>query len=219
MFRFRAAPHMRLVVRHPASGFESVLPRRTGLACSVGPTGYELQVDEIASEPPFPIVTKGYEGGAFERGDRPCHSPEAVVRRTRVACVSAMDLSPLSEINQDLVDVPEDAARGSMPQRRSADPGLEIGYIDASVIQIYFDEAAAGDRTRVRGGAAPRRLAIAVTPEVAQGGSVEVTQGFTLKLGDAYDDAARVEFPVPIPDRQRDPETHRRRHQLARGCS
>ncbi|MFN7020326.1 MAG: hypothetical protein ACK4WH_03235 [Phycisphaerales bacterium] len=188
-----------LVVRHPASGFEGVYPVVRGSRVTVGETGYELTVRQLASEPPFPIVTRGYQGAS---------SSVAVVHVKPPAGADGAASEPYErwvyhrfpEISQDLID-----GTGQM-QRRGADPSLEITYIDASIIQIYFDE---GEKTQ--GGSASVRALVrlpsgetTVTPRVDPGGEITVTEGFTLRLAEMYDDAVRVEFPVPVPEGQRD---------------
>jgi len=197
-----------LVVRHPATGFESIYPVQRGSRLSIGPTGYTIEVEELAPEPPFPIVTKGFEGGRSSVAIVHVQPPATATGASTQPAYQRWIYHRYPEINQDLLDVPEGAssAESAMPRRRNADPGLEISYIDASIIQIYFDEAKVGDQTSVRalvrlpGGAATE------TPNVVPGGNVPITQGFSLKLGERFDDAMRVEFPVPVPESQRDPK-------------
>lgn len=187
----RGAQHA-LIVRHPASGLEEVYPVRRGSRITVGDTGYSLTVEQIAAEPPFPIVTRGYQGAT---------SSVAVVRVKPPGDGKEFErwvYHRFPEINQDLTD-------GGM-SRGGPNPAIEIALVDASIIQIYFDESTVEGKpvvralVRVPGGSAT------ITPSVAAGGEVTVSEGFSLKLAEGYDDAVRVEFPVAMPESQRDPK-------------
>jgi hypothetical protein len=193
-----------LIVRHKASGFEAAYPVKVGQTVTVGPTGYVLEVLQLSPQPPFPIITRGFQGA-----------------RSSVAVVHVQPPKPTGpgakpqppyqrwvyhrfpEINQDMVDAPPDAAgqNSPMPARRAADPDLEIVYVDASILQIYFDELADGAvraLVRLPAGAA------SITPTVKPGEAVSVSPGLSLKLADRIDDAVRVEFPFSTPTARRD---------------
>lgn len=205
-----------LVVRHPASGFEGVFPVERGSRVQVGQTGYTLEVDELSPEPPFPIVTRGYEGGRSSVAIVHVQPPPPAAGETGQPAYQRWIYHRYPEISQDLVDSP--ASQGGTPMggggRRNADPALDIAYIDASIIQIYFDETAPGESggqgdspvramVRLPGGG------VTVTPDIGAGESaraVEVAPGFTLRLAERIDDAVRVEIPVPVPESQRDPK-------------
>jgi hypothetical protein len=64
-----------------------------GQKLPLGDTGYTIEVEDLAPEPPFPIITKGYEGAT---------SSVAIVRVTAPdrggggrRLVHALDLQPL----------------------------------------------------------------------------------------------------------------------------
>lgn len=199
-----------LIVRHPSSGFESVYPVRTGSTVAVGDSGFRLEVVNISAEPPFPIVTPGYQGA---------RSSVAVVRVQPPAGADGQ-LPPaferwvynrFPEIGQDLLDAPptKPGEQPTMPRRKGMDPSIEIALVDASMIHVYFDEQvdSAGATPRVRALVRLPGGGATITPDVlAAGGIVEVTPGFTLRVGEPVDDALRVEFPVPVPAAQQDPK-------------
>lgn len=194
-----------LVVRHPASGFEEVYAIRQGQRLAVGDTGYQIEVTQLLPSPPFPIITRGYQGA---------RSSVAVVRvmpppDRKSPSYERWVYHRFPEISQDLVDPPDGtpgsgAAEGQKPmggQRRSADPELEISYVDASIVQIYLDESPDGtvrSIVRVPGGAAT------VTPSIQPGGSIEPAPGLILRLGDRLDQAVLVEYPFSTPQARRD---------------
>lgn len=194
-----------LVVRHAASGFEQVIPVKQGERFTVGQTGYAIEVVNLSADAPFPIITRGYQGA---------RSSVAVVRVTPPA-KDGVTPPPFErwvyhrfpEINQDLVDTPpgeQSTMGGSGSSRRAPDAGIDIVYVDASILQIYLDERADGtvrSLVRLPGGVAT------ITPTAADeagGQSVEVTPGLKVKLAGRLDGAVSVEYPFNTPITQRD---------------
>ncbi|MCA9272189.1 MAG: hypothetical protein KDA31_04000 [Phycisphaerales bacterium] len=181
-----------LVVEIPEANYKSVMSPRVGERTPVGNTGWHLTLQQIAPEPPFPIVTPGYEGAkssiAFVRLEPPLGEPFVrwVYHR-------------FPEISQDLL---EQASADGRPMRRDPDRRVRVGFVDATKLQVYFNEDAATGLVD----------AIVRTP-----GGVEVREGLapgsrlrepvprlSFDLADRWDDARQVEVPVVVPEEQRD---------------
>lgn len=197
-----------LVIEHPATGFRSVYPVQAGQRVRVGDTGYVVEVKAFEPRPPFPIITRGYQGAdssmVIVRIEPP--APEGA------AGAGAFDrwvYHRFPEISQDLL---EELNERGMPIRRDADPAIRISYIDASILQVYFDERVSGDgsvRALVR---MPRGQA-EVTENLQPGGFVQVAPSLRLKLAARSDNARQVEAPVAVAEVQQnkaDIGTHKR---------
>lgn len=197
-----------LVVRHKASGFEATYPVKVGQRIAVGDTGYGLEIVQLAPTPPFPIITRGYQGAkssiAVVRVQPP--SPAGGAPAKTALAYERWIYHRFPEISQDLVDRTGEAdGQGMSGGRRPADSDLEISYIDASIIQIYLDEQADGNvRALVRLPGGGGSGGVSITPSAKPGDSIEVAPGFTLKLADRMDDAVMVEYPFNTPTARRD---------------
>jgi hypothetical protein len=219
-----------LVVEVPSAGFRQVYGVEKGTTLQVGQTGYTLEVRDLLPQPPMPIITPGYEEA---------QSSLAIVRVTPPATGTAAAPSGgapaggtyerwvyhrFPEISQDLLDEPGD--RG-MPRRRAADPSIRIAYLDATAMQVYFDEAAdGGSDPAVRAiirlpGRGMGMLAGAeggggdalVLEGLRTGSPVVVLPVLTLKIGQRWEHSAKVEVPriVPASEQRREAiGTHQR---------
>jgi hypothetical protein len=194
-----------LIVRHKASGFEAAYPAKVGQRITVGSTGYVLEVLQLAADPPFPIITRGFQGARSSVAVVHVEPPKPVLSdATPEPAFQRWVYHRFAEINQDMVDQPADKdgeGGGAMPGRRAATTDLEISYVDASILQIYFDESSDGNvraLVRLPGGAAT------VTPTIKVGESVTVSPGLRLKLADRLDNAVMVEFPFSTMSDRRD---------------
>lgn len=155
---------------------------------------YELEIKDLLSKPPFPIITEGFRGAS---------SSVAVVRVSKPADPAFKPFTRyvyhrFPEINQDML---EEVNERGMPIRKDPDPSIRISYLDASKIQLYVDQqpdAAGTLKTRaiVRSpGAAPR-----IIEDLPEGGMIEhFVQKLSLRLGPAWDHAELVERPAPVP--------------------
>lgn len=200
------APHG-LVVEVPgpdgAEPFRQVYAAQPGQRIEVGQTGYSIEVQSIAPQPPFPIITPGYQGA---------RSSVAIVRVTPPPGPDGAPATPFTryvyhrfpEINQDLSD--ELNERG-MPKRSDADPAIRIGYIDASIPQVYLDElpdeedkAPGAVRAIVR---LPGRDPI-ISERLEQGQTLAMAPMIGLRLGERAAHARRVEVPVVVPEQRRE---------------
>ncbi len=197
-----------LVVEVPAAGIREVYAVHKGEKISVGPAGYAIEVRDLLPEPPFPIITEGYRGG---------RSSVAIVRVTPPP--TAVDARPFTryvyhrypEIGQDLLD---DAGAGGTPRpltRRSADPAIRIAYLDASILQVYFDESPlapatipAGDAGGVRAAIRSPGGAVRVVDSVKVGEPMPMGPAFGLRLGAPIPHAMQVEAPVVTREEDRE---------------
>ncbi len=124
-----------IVVELPQAGVRTVLPAREGATHEVA--GYTLTVESLLAQPPFPIITEGYEGATSSVALIKVVPPEGEAF-TRYA------YHRFPEIDQDILSVAEDGR----PNRRDADPSILISYIDADRLQIYLDESPADGTVR-----------------------------------------------------------------------
>lgn len=175
------------------AGGRAVYAVEEGQEITVENTGYRIKVQSLQAEPPFPIVTEGYRGAT---------SSLAVVRITPpgeggkpAAAYDRWIYHRFPEISQDLL---QEVNERGMPQRRDATSDIRVEYIDASLLQVYFDEREDGTvraLVRLPGGAATVRTGL--TP----GASIEAAPKLALKLGERHDRVTRVEVPrVVHPD-------------------
>lgn len=192
-----------LLIEVPGSGFRAVQPVREGLELTLGDTGWTLAVQDLAEEPPFPIITKGYEGAS---------SSVAVLRLTGPADADGVAPEPIErwvfhrfpELNQDLATTADPAT--GRPARGAPDPAIRVSYLDFSRLQIYLDERPDGTvRAIIRepGGS------VRVVQRVEEGWLREVvpSDGETsvdLRLGDRWSHARTIERPTPTPVAERD---------------
>ncbi len=210
-----------LVVEVPSAtaggqAFRAVYPAVVGAPISVGQTGYRLEVKDVLAQPPFPIITPGFQGA---------QSSMAIVRVTppaRATDASAGGAAPPSyerwvyhrfpEIAQEMVDDAGvgtgGAAGGGMPKRRDPDPGIRISYIDASMVQVYFDEpiggrAGAEARAIVRVPGAEGGSGVNVYPGLKEGSEVPIAPALKMRLGARQENAIRVEVPRVVGELER----------------
>lgn len=197
-----AASHA-LVVEVPGADFRAVVPARVGNEFTLGDTGWTIAVQELAEEPPFPIITPGYEGAS---------SSVAVLRLTPPAGTDGVQPEPIErwvfhrfpELNQDL-STTVDPMLGR-PMRGTPDERVRVEYLDISRLQVYLDEQPDGSvRTIVRqpGGE------VRVMDSMQDGWIRDLVpnpEGATvdLKLGERWVHARKIERPVPVPVAERD---------------
>jgi hypothetical protein len=187
-----------------AGGERKVVAADAGSTHEVG--GYKVSVSQVMPQPPFPIITPGYQGA---------QSSVAVVGVTAPTGerFERYVYHRFPEIDQDmLAEVNE---RG-MPKRRDADPAIRISYVDASVSQLYLDEVFGTEREaggpRVRAILRPRGGQATVTPNLTLGSKLPIAPNIDLALSERWDDSAELETPMPVPAAERsnkDLGTHR----------
>lgn len=197
-----AAGHA-LVIEVPGADFRAVMPARVGDGMTLGDTGWTVAVQQLAEEPPFPIITKGYEGAT---------SSVAVLRITPPAGADGAAPEPIErwvfhrfpELNQDLATTADPET--GRPMRGAPDPAIRVAYLDLSRLQVYLDERADGSvRAIVRQPGGAVRV-----DERAEDGWVrdlvpnDEGASIDLRLAERWDHAARIERPIPTPVPERD---------------
>lgn len=170
-----------------------VLPATRGDVYRIADTGWTVAVKSIEPQPPFPIITKGYEGAT---------SAVAILRITQPDGVSydRWVYHRFPEISQDLLD--PDPANPARPSRRDADTSIRVGFLDLSRLQIYVDERADGTvRAVVRGPGSPPK----VYDNVALGEKLlDVIERIDIRLANRWPHTRRVIRPTPVPAAERD---------------
>lgn len=168
--------------------------------------GYSITVSQLLPQPPFPIITAGYEGAQSSVAIVVVTDPQGKRFERYV-------YHRFPEISQDML--PELNERG-MPKRRDADPGIRIGYIDASTAQVYLDEVFGSERQEggpvIRAIMRPRGGQATVTPNLRIGSKLPIGPGIEMTLAERWDDAVEIQAPVPVDPAQRDNKdlgTHR----------
>lgn len=186
---------------HSQTGAASrvVIPAAQGEEYVIGETGWTVGVKEFADQPPFPIITEGYEDAT---------SSVAIVRITPPATADAPGggepfdrwvYHRFPEITQDLLDA---VTADGRPSRRDADPSVRVAYIDATRMQVYVDEHEPGRfRAIVRRPDASAR----VYEDLALGDTIrDAVPMIDLELAAAYPHTRQVEEPLPVPEGERD---------------
>jgi len=199
---------------------ESAGPTATGEAG--GRLRFVLTVLDVTAEPPFPIVTKGYENAT------------SAVAQVRVVPVGEDGQPRTSEsytrwiydrfpaIAQDLLDTPTNDGR---PSRRAADPSISLRLIDASRVQVYLDErpALSGSGPRLAADTVLRAMVLVpgvparVFDDLREGSLFMMDQRLGWRIGKRLDSVRRVQVPrlVPETEQQSDNVGNHRRAALA----
>jgi len=197
-----------LIVRIPAQNIARIFPIEPGGTIDVG--GYSLELTSLSPRPPFPIITPGFEGAG---------SSVAVVRITPPAAPGDAGVKPFDryiysrfpELTQDL-SATEKNAQG-MPLRTPPRPDIELSFIDASMVQVHFDERPDGT---VRGFirlplAQGKGVSVIRTDALKTGDSLPVGPSLVLRLGERLPSVERTAVPRRItgPQREKDLGTHK----------
>jgi hypothetical protein len=177
-----------------------VLEIAPGVTHVVG--GYTLTVDQITPEPPFPIVTESHKGAT---------SSVAVIK-IKPPKVDGKDSDSFTryvyhrfpELNQDILDTPKPDGRMN---RRAADASIRIGYIDASIVQVYFDEVPSQnsqDPTRTRAIVRQPGGNVRVFDALKDGELKDFVPDISLQVDQRWAHAIRVDRPRHVPEDERD---------------
>ncbi len=182
------------VPRDNAPAYREVVAIVPGVRRVISDTGFAVRVKEILPEPPFPIITEGYQGAT---------SMVAVIEVEHVATQPLEQATTYDrwvyhrfpEISQDLL-AQTDPATGR-PIRRDADPEIRLSLIDCSQLNVYFDERPDG---RVRAIVRQGRGAVRVIDDVGPSARVEdIVPMIDLALAQRWDHGRPFERPVPVP--------------------
>lgn len=178
-----------------APDFRGIYPVKPGDQLAVGATGFKVEVRDLLPQPPFPIITPGYQGAT---------SSVAIVHVSPPNSGPGFDryvYHRFPGINQDMLEEKND--RG-MPKRRDADPAIRIWYLDCSpLIQAYIDEPSpevpsTRALVRFRGGN------IKVFDQLEAGDTLPLVPKLSIQVAERWQNATRIERPAPVPTGQQD---------------
>ncbi|MEL7484473.1 MAG: hypothetical protein AAFN41_08975, partial [Planctomycetota bacterium] len=123
------APGINHAVLAEVNGQKLVIPAdRPGRTFELD--GWQITVEEVLPEPPFPIVTDGYQEATSALAIVRVTSPEGTTVRRWV-------YHRFPVLNQD---IGADNLADGRPDRSAPDERLSLAYIDQSKIQIYVNE-------------------------------------------------------------------------------
>ncbi len=173
-------------------GVRTVIAAEAGNEYVIGETGWRVGVKELLPEPPFPIITEGYDGAT---------SPVAVLQITPPEgdAYERFVYDRFPTINQDILGTQEDGR----PNRRDADPAIRISYLELTRLRVLLNESAETGLiqaiVREPGGG------LKVLPPVRPGEVMrDIVAKIDLRVSEAWAHADRVEQPILVPDRDRE---------------
>ncbi len=185
-----AARHA-LAITMPGEATPTVIPVGEGQTFEWGGLGFE--VEQLLPEPPFPIITAGYEDST---------SSVAIVKITNGDDeITRWVYSRFPEISQDLREGEQADGR---PNREGADESLvRVRYLDLTGLHVVFDDRGDG-RTRV----AIRQPgnAVRVIEDAQIGQRFTIVEGLDLRRSESWAHAAEIERPIPVPEIDREGE-------------
>lgn len=193
-------PHALVIEVPGAATADGSVPRavveaKPGLRHKIGDTGWAVGVREILPQPPFPIITEGFQGAQSSVVVVQITTPDGEVYDRYV-------YHRFPSIDQDLLGTQPDGR----PSRRDADPAIRVSFVDASKLQLYFNDRPDGSGgfetdliIREPGGSA--RLVENLGPGEKV---MDVVDKIDFRVAESYDHAVRVRHPVPIREIDRD---------------
>jgi len=188
------------VVEVPGAGHREVVGLEPGRRVEIGDTGYAITLEQVMPQPPFPIITPGYEGAS-------CAVALIAIEKPDGSSAQRWVYHRFPEISQDFTSV-----AGEAPQRGPADEAIRIGFINNRNPQIVIDERPDGTcrvairtpvhRVRVIEGLEPgARIEDLFQRNVAAG-----DPKIDLVLGERWAHSEPVTRPVPVPEEARNPQ-------------
>lgn len=185
-----------LVVEIPGAAAEDgsvprvVLPAEPGVRHEIGETGWKIGVKQVMPQPPFPIITRGYEG-----------ADSSVV----IAEITPPEGEPFERwiyhrfprINQDI----SGTAHTGRQVRTEADDSIRVWHVDASRLQLYFNEREGGEIdlvVREPAGAARLYEGVGIGDRIG-----DVVEMIDFRVSAAHRHAEVFEHPVPVPELER----------------
>lgn len=164
----------------------AVVPVEEGQTFTHG--GYLIAVVDLLPEPPFPIITAGFEGARSSVAVLEITNP-AGQKRTRYV------YHRFPGIDQDILGTQADGR----PLREKPDPSIRTAYIDASVLQVYLREDGRA-AVRMPGGD------LFVSESTPTGQTLRIAPRVGVRVASRWPDSVQVERPVDVPEdkRQRD---------------
>jgi hypothetical protein len=190
---------------HGAETKYAVFPITTG--GTVNFEGYEITAKQILPEPPFPIITAGYQGARSSVAILSITPPSDPASGQNPKPFERWVYHRFPEISQDML---EELNERGMPKRRDADPAIRITYIDASFLQVFFDEREDGTaRAAIRLDSGEARLVEnlkvgSVLEEVIPRQDPATQPRIDLVVDQWAAHAESLEFPRVVPEIDRD---------------
>ena len=193
-----------LVIRVPESGHRQTYTVAEGDTLEIGETGFTVEVRQLLPEPPFPIITPGYEGATSSIAVLGVTTPEGETYERWV-------YSRFPEISQDMLGSPtvpggESAMGAGRPSRRAADATIGIHLIDANRRHVLIDE-----RTGADGAIGPARAlvrsrggAVSEYSELGPDGEIPALDGVTIRRAGGWAGAREITRPRVAPEEQRE---------------
>jgi hypothetical protein len=172
-----------------------------GDTITVGDTGFAIEVRQLLPEPPFSIITPGYEGATSSIAVLGVTTPEGETYERWV-------YSRFPEISQDMLGAPGAGQQEGRPSRRAADAAISIHLIDANRRHVLIDE-----RTGADGAIGPARAlvrnrggTVSEYSELGPDGEVPALDGVTIARAGGWAGAREVMRPRVAPEdlRERD---------------
>lgn len=181
-----------LIVRVPEADVRVVIPANPREEYEIGDTGWVVGVEEFSPQPPFPIITPGYEGASTSVAILHVTAPDGEHFDRYV-------YHHFPELNQDLDETPREDGR---PSRRDADPAIDIVYLDATKLSVYFDERNDGTVRAIARGPNGRTR---VERDLGAGDTfTDAVPLIDFALNERWPHSVSVEGPVPVPEIDRD---------------
>lgn len=180
-----------LAITPPGEDTPTIFPVAEGDSFEWG--GHGFHVEQLLPEPPFPIITPGYENTT---------SSVAIVRITRGEdTFTRWVYSRFPEISQDLREGEQADGR---PNRQAADESIvRVRYLDLTGLHVVIDERPDGlARVVAR---QPGNVA-RVYEGVPEGERFAILDGIDLRRSGSWPHARAVQRPVPVPEIDREGE-------------
>lgn len=178
--------------------------------------GYRCTVSQLLQEPPFPIITPGYEGASSALAIVSVQPPQGEPTSSASASepYERWVYHRYPELSQDILAPSADGR----PTRRDPEPGLRLTYLDCDQAQVFFDDRPDGTTraaVRARGGEIKILDADRVVLARSAEGVVDVRAGGLEVIGPQetglafvttvrWDHAEPFERPVPTPEAERE---------------
>ncbi|MEM1185907.1 MAG: hypothetical protein AAGI53_13015 [Planctomycetota bacterium] len=186
-----------LVVEIPKAGVRVVIPAAEGQAYTIGRTGWEVAVRRFLPEPPFPIITAGYEDATSSVAILRITEPEGTTYDRWV-------YSRFPEITQDVFA----AAGGGRPTRRDAGPSIRVGYLDVlDGLDVHVEETTTADNIDPRWRMAVRQPdgSVRTFDSIKPGASVDdVFPGIGIAIREGWFHGEGIERPIEIAPENRE---------------
>ncbi len=157
---------------------------------------FEVEVLGILDQPPFPIITPGFEGATSSLAQVKISMP---LGETRTRWV----YHRYPEISQDFLD---QVTPSGMPAREAADDRIKLVYHDDSrIFQVFIDER---DDGTIRAAVRRRDGTVAIHEDLGIGDTIPdlVPGAVSLSLDQAWQNARQVEHPHAVHEEERDPQ-------------